>query len=252
MASPRSRTARNSGTGCRLMISPISSLGRPPAENLQSSQVTTAKRWSSWFLGSWNVRSLLDCDSAVETARQRSEAGQSDDRQIDQVMRELSRYRIHVAALQETKWYGEAVYRVGDAIVLAAGRPTPPVGESRQRGEGVAITLSGPAVKAWRAGGEQWKAWNLRLVTGPTQTVSTFSLAMHQLSQPVEPIKTDSWMTYNKHWMSYHQTSAMWSWAISTHVWDPELVWTIHGRRSMDLMVWERSMMLGVNCSVVF
>ena len=64
-------------------------------------------------------------------------------------MSELERYRITVAALQETKWFGEAVYKVGESIVLAAGRPTPPAGEPRQRGEDVAFTLSGPAVKAW-------------------------------------------------------------------------------------------------------
>ena len=42
---------------------------------------------------------------------------------------------------------------MGESIVLAAGRPTPPIGPVRERGEGVAIVLSGSAVAAWKAGG---------------------------------------------------------------------------------------------------
>ena len=65
------------------------------------------------------------------------------------------------AALQETKWLGN----VGDSIILAAGRPVPSPGEHLQRGEGVALVLMGPAMGAWREGGEQWKAWSSRLVS---------------------------------------------------------------------------------------
>ena len=63
-------------------------------------------------------------------------------------MKELERYKISVAALQETKWFNDAVYKVGESIVIATGRPIPPVGETRQRGEEVAVVLSGPAVQA--------------------------------------------------------------------------------------------------------
>ena len=103
-----------------------------------------------WYCASWNVRSLLECDGPVETARQR---GVLEDRRIDLAIRELCRYCVTVGALQETKWFGNAVYQVGESIVLAAGRPTPPIGQVRQRGEGVAIVLSGSAVAAWKAGG---------------------------------------------------------------------------------------------------
>ena len=75
-----------------------------------------------------------------------------------------------MAALQETKWFNDAVYKVGENIVIAAGRPTPPVGETRQRGEGVAVVLNGPAVQAWEAGGKQWKAWSSQLVTATLLT----------------------------------------------------------------------------------
>ena len=123
-----------SGTGRRSIASPVSSLERPPAENLQHSQVKMksahrikrkSSKSSTWLLVSWNVRSLLYCEGAVETARQRTEVGQFDDRRIDQVTRELERYQIFVCALQETKWFGEAMYKVEESIVLAAGRPTP-------------------------------------------------------------------------------------------------------------------------------
>ena len=49
--------------------------------------------------------------------------------------------------------------------MLAAGRPVPRAGAVRQRGEGVAIVLSGLAVGAWKEGGSCWKAWSSRLVT---------------------------------------------------------------------------------------
>ena len=50
-----------------------------------------------------------------------------------------------VAALQETKWFGNTVYRVRDCVGLASGPPAPQKDESRQRGEGVAILLLGSA-----------------------------------------------------------------------------------------------------------
>ena len=58
------------------------------------------------------------------------------------------------AAVQEMKWFGDAVYRVKESVVLAA--QVPQKGESRQRGEGVAIELVS-AVNLWKADGEQWK-----------------------------------------------------------------------------------------------
>ena len=70
-----------------------------------------------------------------------------------------------VAALQETKWFGDNVYAVGKSIVLTAGRPVPGNDDARQRGEGVALVLSGPAISGWKAGGSRWKAWSSRLLS---------------------------------------------------------------------------------------
>ena len=61
----------------------------------------------------------MDCEGPVETAKQGTESEQSDIRPIDQVVKELERYRICAAALQETKWFGDAIYKVGDSIVVA-------------------------------------------------------------------------------------------------------------------------------------
>ena len=83
-----------------------------------------------------------------------------EDRRIDLAVKELNRYNITVGALQETKWFNNAVYQVGRSIVLTSGRPTPNENEQMLRGEGVAIILSGEAVKAWEASGKNWKAYS--------------------------------------------------------------------------------------------
>ena len=38
-----------------------------------------------------------------------------DERKVDQVLSELDRYGVVVAGLQETKWFGSKVYKVGCA-----------------------------------------------------------------------------------------------------------------------------------------
>ena len=94
------------------------------------------------------MRSLLDAEGPVETARQGRDTVDGEDRRIDLVIRELMRYNIKVAALQEAKGMGNGVYQVGSSTVLASGRPVPGPGEPLQRGR-VAIVLCGPAVNAW-------------------------------------------------------------------------------------------------------
>ena len=110
-------------------------------------------KFSVWNLASWNVRSLLDVEGSLETARSRDEVKNAEDRRADQVVNELQRYGAAVAGLQETKWLGAEAYRVGESVALAAGRPIPRVGQAKKRGEGVTIVLTGPAIGAWRSGG---------------------------------------------------------------------------------------------------
>ena len=159
-------------TGRRPMASLRSSLACPPAEDLHTSQGDISnnahrrakQRRKAWYFGTWNVRSLVDSEGTVETAKLSSEKNESEYRRIDLVIRELNRYDIKVAALQETKWFGNHVYHVGKTIVLTAGRETPQGCQPKQRGEGVAIVLTGHAVTAWKAGGEQWKSWGSRII----------------------------------------------------------------------------------------
>ena len=118
------------------------------------------------FLGPWKIRSLLDNEGPIETACGRKNNTKYEDRRIDLVVKELNRYNITVGALQETKWFNNAVYQVGRSIVLTSSRPTPNANEQMLRGEGVAIVLSGEAVKAWVASGKNWKAYLSRIVKG--------------------------------------------------------------------------------------
>ena len=67
-----------------------------------------------------------------------------------------------------------------ESVLLTAGRPTPASGEQMQRGE--AIVLSSPAIAAWRAAGERWKAWTSRLVSAPLQTGNKKGDHFHMLS----------------------------------------------------------------------
>ena len=47
-------------------------------------------------MASWNVRTLLDVDGPIETARQNSKMDVVDERNIDQAVAELARYRVDV------------------------------------------------------------------------------------------------------------------------------------------------------------
>ena len=52
-----------------------------------------------WVLASWNVRTLLILEGSIETARQSDGVHVVDECKIDQVVDELGRYGIDVAAL---------------------------------------------------------------------------------------------------------------------------------------------------------
>ena len=136
----QARVSVKASSGQRQMLSLSSPLASPPAEDLHTSQVrstrahrTRSKKYA-WRLATWNVRALLDSEGSVMTARQGRDAGQAEDCRVDLVVRELKRYSVEVAALQETIFFGNEVYNVGDSVVLTAGRPPPALGET-VRGE---------------------------------------------------------------------------------------------------------------------
>ncbi len=97
-------------------------------------------------------------------------------------MRELSRYDVVVGALQETRWFSCGTYEVGDSMVLTSGRSTPGEGQTVQRGEGVALVLRGPALAAWKLGGQQWNACSSRCVTAVVQMNKRPSSKVHLVS----------------------------------------------------------------------
>ena len=178
-------------TGCRQMAPLTSCQECSPAEDLHPSQeerskgahrASRARKSDVWFLASWNVRTLLDVDGPIETARQGNELDVVDKRKVDQVVAELERYNVDVAGIQEVKWFGCGVYRVAESVVIAAVRPVPSAGVVKQRGEGVAIVLSGPAVKAWNSGGSRWKAWSSRLVSAALKIGSNGIDVLHVVS----------------------------------------------------------------------
>ena len=161
----------------------------PPAEVSHTSRAPSfiarsskRRQYLAWNLATWNVRSVLDVEGSVETARQGREVSYSEDRKIDRVVGEMQRYKVYIGALQETKWFGSESYKVGDSIVLTSGRPTPQPGQSGQRGEGVALVLSGPAKDAWKAGGQQWRSWNSRLISAAFGKPGSGSDRLHVLS----------------------------------------------------------------------
>lgn len=142
-------------------------------DNISGRKYAQSKERDCHF-ATWNVRSLVNSSGPVETAFVRGErlSRPSDDRRIDTVVSELKRLDVEVAGLQETRWFGKDSYAVGDAVVLASGRPLPSMGESFFRGEGVALVLRGRALRAWKAGGGQWSAVSSRLAVAKLRMVS--------------------------------------------------------------------------------
>lgn len=95
-----------------------------PAEALQISQgnhsfARSARRnkTMSWRVGSLNVRSMVDTEGSRQVA---SQGQRGEDRKIDLIVSELERYSVVVAALQETKWFGNEVYQINGSVVLTS------------------------------------------------------------------------------------------------------------------------------------
>ena len=88
---------------------------RKPAEDLQPSQGNAFARSKQkksylWRVGTWNVRSMVDTEGSVAIASRRQDGQRGEERKVDLVVRELKRYNVKVAGLQETKWFDCEVY----------------------------------------------------------------------------------------------------------------------------------------------
>ena len=108
-----------------------------PAEALHpfqgESSLGAHRASQKWYVASWNVRTLLDVEGSIETARGFGDVSVVDERKVVQVLSELDRYGVVVVGLQETKWFGSKIYKVGKSVILSSGRDVPKEGGSRQR-----------------------------------------------------------------------------------------------------------------------
>ena len=131
----------------------------------------------SLFVASWNVHSLVECvgDARICGVSKTSKPHLNFlvDRKLNLLVKELQRYRVTIAGLQETKWFESDVWPAENGwVFLHAGRPLPSSHEVAQRGEGVGILLSPVAVDAWHAAGDTWCAVSSRIVTARLKLAS--------------------------------------------------------------------------------
>ena len=61
---------------------------------------------------------LVNIEGSIESARSTCDVSIVDERKIHQVLSELDRYQLVMDALQETRWFGRAMYRIGSSVVL--------------------------------------------------------------------------------------------------------------------------------------
>ena len=73
---------------------------------------------------------------------------------LDLLAKELRRYGVAVAAIQETKWFESDVWQAGGYTLLHSGRPVPSDDGPAVRNEGVGIMLYERATAAWKEAGE--------------------------------------------------------------------------------------------------
>ena len=133
----------------------------------------------------WNIRTLVESaggDKRISRSRTQpigdgttinSEGTNQHlvDRKLDLLVSELRRYGVSVVAIQETKWFGKAVWQADGHAFLHSGRPLPKDGEPAVRNEGVGILLDERATAAWKEVGEVWDAISSRIVTARLKLV---------------------------------------------------------------------------------
>ena len=72
------------------------------------------------FAATWNVRSLVESSGDIRVCRAAAwfaalNGGGGVDRKLDLLVDELGKYRVDVAGLQETKWFGSDVWWLVEA-----------------------------------------------------------------------------------------------------------------------------------------
>ena len=78
-------------------------------------------------VGSWNVRTLVECFGDVRVCQKRQvieERSEVINRKLDFLVGELKRYGVSVAGVQESRWFGRDVWSAtGGSTFLHSGRP---------------------------------------------------------------------------------------------------------------------------------
>ena len=122
------------------------------------------KERETLFMASWNVQSLVEDTGDARICRKNKSVSRVD-RGLDFLSAELVKFRVGVAGIQETKWFGSDVWPIGNCTFVHSGRPIPTGGEPTRRNEGVGIWMNPEMSAAWRRGREQWDPVSSRIVT---------------------------------------------------------------------------------------
>ena len=81
------------------------------------------------LLAHGNARTLVESMGDERVCRKRVTRVHIDsckvDRKLDLVVQELKRYRVAVAGIQESKWFGSDVWDAGEYTFLHSGHPLP-------------------------------------------------------------------------------------------------------------------------------
>ena len=92
------------------------------------------KKHHDLIVCSWNVRSLVDNSGDIRICRKQCLGGDllcdSVDRKLDLLVGELQRYKVSVAGIQETKWFGADVWpATSEYTMLHSGKSTSGAGD---------------------------------------------------------------------------------------------------------------------------
>ena len=111
------------------------------------------------------MRTLVEAEGSIATSVARPGArGVPVDKKASFIIREFRKYRINIAGISETKWFGQDMYEVEGYTILHSGRPIPGDTDAVERNEGVGIVLDPQLKEAWRRAGEVWKGVSSRIV----------------------------------------------------------------------------------------
>ena len=64
-------------------------------------------------MGTWNVKSLLDTEVSHT---QRNKVGDAEDKRVVLLVSELERHQVKITAVQEMKWFGNAVNKIRGSV----------------------------------------------------------------------------------------------------------------------------------------